>query len=165
MPIHDPPGRIPNFVAVERQSEWHTSALISSAVETVTLPSRLRQHHDFEAALAGDDGVHKIFELQSRVMQDRAQDTNGSKGLTGESVGASAQKAFNLNFSHDDVSSKEPHVFNQIEVTRDSEPKAVDDEMTEDPAIVRRERFYNSEPMLQRYVLHKDCLISIQLAH
>lgn len=156
VPIHDPPARIPKYLTVDCQSEWHTSALISSAVETVTLPSRLRQYHDFEGALAGDDGVHKIFELQSRVIQDGGHGTNGfaakSEQVNGEDAGAKPQTRFDLNFSNEDVRSNEPHLFNQVEVSRGSRPQALDDEESGDPALVRRERFYSSEPMLQRYV-------------
>ncbi|KAI9675722.1 MAG: mtDNA inheritance, partitioning of the mitochondrial organelle [Caeruleum heppii] len=41
IPMLDPP-RTPGRLSLNRSSEWHTSALLSGAMESVTLPSRMR---------------------------------------------------------------------------------------------------------------------------
>jgi hypothetical protein len=48
-------------------SEWHLSALISSAVESVTLPTRLRPHEGLETWMPEEGGIHNIFNLQATI--------------------------------------------------------------------------------------------------
>ncbi|KAI9887521.1 MAG: mtDNA inheritance, partitioning of the mitochondrial organelle [Watsoniomyces obsoletus] len=42
VPILEVPSDVPSLVSVDPRSNWHTSALIMTALETVTLPARLR---------------------------------------------------------------------------------------------------------------------------
>ena len=159
-PIIDPPQRLPSSYNVDRQSEWQTSALISSAVETMTLPSRLRPYHDFEASLTGDDGIHKILELQSSILTDNKDQTpTAKKHLNGANVsndddGSSQVKTeFDVDFTYDSDDSKTSHIFNQVQVTRGFDPElsnASAGEGITDIGLRRKLRFYNSQPMLQR---------------
>ncbi|KAI9932143.1 hypothetical protein ASPWEDRAFT_59420 [Aspergillus wentii DTO 134E9] len=152
-PIIDPPSRLPANFNVDARSEWYTSALISSAVETVTLPSRLRPYHDFEASLAGDDGIHKIFELQSSISGDEEIHAKGTN--RGEDTGDGSSKVttkFDLDFTYDESSSNEAHIFNQMQVSRGFEPEQKDDSAShEDLGLSRKLRLFNSEPMHQRF--------------
>lgn len=161
-PIIDPPRQLPSFLHVDLQSEWYTSALICSAVETVTLPSRLCRYHDFEASLAGDDGTHKIFELQSTIIGKegtRAEKLSASgKGLDPQALECGSEgnveTEFDLDFTYDDLASKNQHIFNQIQVVRGGGfDNAGESEAIDDIGLLRRKRFYDSEPMLQRFVI------------
>ncbi|KAL9637378.1 MAG: hypothetical protein Q9164_002223 [Protoblastenia rupestris] len=65
VPLSIPAGSLPSYVELDRGSQWHTSALLSAALETTTLPSRLRadsQKHglldDLTAALNVNGNQH-----------------------------------------------------------------------------------------------------------
>lgn len=154
-PIIDPPTRLPRSIALDRQSEWQTSALLSSAVETVTLPSRLRPYHDFESSLAGDDGTHKIFELQSSILADN--DTEPSASTGPDDNDSQVKTEFDVDFTYDDDDSKTANIYNQIQVTRGHVPEQEQDRRAPqdfaediDVGYRRKQRLYNSQPMLQR---------------
>ncbi|KAJ5091172.1 hypothetical protein NUU61_006042 [Penicillium alfredii] len=149
VPTIDIPQKLPSYLNVDRQSEWQTTALISSALETVTLPSRLRPYHDFEASLAGDDGTHNIFELQSTINQDFL----GRKKQPSENESSSKTETnFDIDFTYNEDEIKPAHIFNQVQVTRGNEP-GQDAASTDDgdTGRLRKLRLYNSEPMLQSY--------------
>ena len=74
IPLSIPAGPLPQYVRLNRDSEWHTSALLSTALETMSLPSRSRSNtqqrnllSDFEAAL-NTNGNQRIAELQYSMM-------------------------------------------------------------------------------------------------
>src|SRR5450755_845377 len=73
IPISDPPTRIPPYVSLDRQSEWQTTALLLTAIETMTLPSRLRliqgKHGSLDAleTVLNVNGNQKIFKLKSSI--------------------------------------------------------------------------------------------------
>lgn len=73
IPIKESPANVPPYLALDRQSEWHNSANVASAMESITLPSRLRHHHDtictldrMEATL-DTNGAQKIARLQCSI--------------------------------------------------------------------------------------------------
>lgn len=159
IPIVDPPHPLPSYVNIEPQSEWHTSSLIISAVETVTLPSRLRGYHDLEAALAGDSGVRKIFELQSSVIPDKASrpeqplgpEKPGPKKEVKEEDEPEAE--FDLNFTDNERTGNKPHIFNQVEVLRGLEPEKKDEPwFAEDPGLARKRRRLELGSIFERLV-------------
>ncbi|KAI2917593.1 hypothetical protein CBS147320_9236 [Aspergillus niger] len=155
-PIIDPPSRIPQSIYLDARSEWYTSALVSAAMESVSLPTRLRPYHDFEASLAGDDGTHKIFELQSTMVQDgedaAKSHTKPSDDSDEKGPGSSPIKTeFDLDFTYDGLACKNSHhVFNQLQVSRGLADGG-DESGGEDQGILRRKRHFNSEPMFQRF--------------
>ncbi|KAI9871748.1 MAG: mtDNA inheritance, partitioning of the mitochondrial organelle [Pleopsidium flavum] len=74
VPISDPPAHIPPYVTLDRRSEWHNSAILSLALESMTLPSRLNpvdgkrcMLNEFEAAL-NTNGNQKIAKLQCSII-------------------------------------------------------------------------------------------------
>lgn len=142
----DLPPRLPNYLQVDRHSEWQTTALISSAVETVTMPSRLRPYHDFESSLTGDDGTHNIFELQTSFNPGE----HGKKLPTKEDGRAKAENDFDIDFTYESESSRTAHIFNQVQVMRGSENEQSTEPAEEDIGRLRKTRLYNSEPMLRR---------------
>lgn len=142
VPIVDVPQRLPGYLHVDRQSQWQTTALISSALETVTLPSRLRPYHDFESSLAGDDGGHTIFELQSTI--------DPKQSPTNEVGDSKAETDFDIDFTYDREKGEPAHIFNQVQVRRGNEPGEPAEPSGVDIGRLRKLRLYSSEPMLQR---------------
>ncbi|CRL28490.1 Tubulin/FtsZ, GTPase domain [Penicillium camemberti] len=150
-PIIDVPHNLPGYLNVDRQSEWQKTALLASAIETVTLPSRLRPYQHFEASLAGEDGTHTIFELQSSINKIKINDGQ-TKEASNEDGPPKAEIEFEIDFAYDGEYSKGAHIFNQVQVTRGEEPER-DSESTEDTDVgyLRKLRRYNSELMLQSF--------------
>ncbi|OGM43673.1 protein dml1 [Aspergillus bombycis] len=158
-PIIDPPSHTPSKVFFDSQSEWHTTALISSAMESVTLPTRLRQFYDFESSLAGDDGTHKIFELQSSVTSDNGTNEQHlpvkgplTETSASEQGAVKSQAEFELDFTYDGHGSSNSHIFNQLQVWRGAKPDQGNESVPrEDLGLSRKQRYYNSAPMFQSF--------------
>ncbi|KAL4880202.1 tubulin domain-containing protein [Aspergillus karnatakaensis] len=155
-PILDPPSRLPNTLRVNNFSGWYTSALVSMAMESVTLPTRLRPHHDFEALLSGDDSLRRIFELQASIIPPKEdQGHEGSQSTRPEVPRPGSSKArsrFHLDFTYDLPDSDNSHIFNQLQVLRGAQPEEGENEepVVEDLGMARKMRLYNSEPMFHR---------------
>ena len=138
------PKRLPDYVGLDHSSEWHTSALLETAVESVMLPSRMRAEsqqrrtlNDLEAAL-NVNGNQRIARLQCSVFDphvledqraakakrpkkpDKRAASAGFNALTGE--GHELENAEDLNlvfFPHVLVQksgreNEAPHAFGQI---------------------------------------------------
>ncbi|KAI5290092.1 mtDNA inheritance, partitioning of the mitochondrial organelle [Ascosphaera aggregata] len=58
---------LPAYCNLCPSSEWYSSALLASAVECVTLPTRLKQYGDLGRGnwIPGDNREHNIYELQA----------------------------------------------------------------------------------------------------
>lgn len=121
-------------------------------METVTLPSRLRQHYDFEASLAGADNTRTIYELQSTI--PRSEEPRPQESLVdAQDAQEDAQTEFDVDFTYDHFVGKNKQVFNQFQAIRGLEfNRNVTPGETEDLGLLRRMRFQNSEPMTQRLV-------------
>ncbi|PKY09086.1 tubulin nucleotide-binding domain-like protein [Aspergillus campestris IBT 28561] len=158
-PIIDPPSRLPGSIHLNHRSQWYTSALISCALESVTLPTRLRAYHAFEASLAGDDSSHNIFELQSTIIQNQdkyRQQHPVSAGVSEDtddrgSHPAEAQTKFDIDFTYDGFEGERPHVFNQLLVMRGIESPEDESPSYEDTGLQRKKRHYDSQPMFQSF--------------
>lgn len=48
----DPPAYLPEYISLDEHSEWHTSALLCTAMETATLPSRLKSRNGLSSTLS-----------------------------------------------------------------------------------------------------------------
>ena len=109
--------------------------------------------------------MHRIFELQSTVVQD------GPDGIMQldegqEDTESKIQTEFDVDFTYDNLECANAHVFNQIQVSRGINPKQVDPSVpTHDIGSVRRRRHYNSEPMLQRQVPTVPVLLMVVLTN
>ncbi|KAL8827284.1 MAG: hypothetical protein Q9191_003285 [Dirinaria sp. TL-2023a] len=82
IPLSMPCTPLPHYIHLDRSSQWHTSALLSAAWESATLPSRLRLDHtkrgfldDMVAAL-NVNGGQRMAGLQCSLL-DPSQ-VNGS---------------------------------------------------------------------------------------
>ncbi len=88
IPISIPPV-LPRYVEIDRSSQWQTSALLSTALETTTLPSRLRDssrnHATFdvmEAAL-NVNGTQRIAKLQCSIVDPSVLEAEKSRFVKG----------------------------------------------------------------------------------
>jgi hypothetical protein len=79
-----PSNTLPNYVRVDRKSPWHVSALLSTAFESMTLPSRLKNQNGFRQSLdeiAGAlnvNGNQNIAKIQMSVCLDPASHPQGN---------------------------------------------------------------------------------------
>ena len=62
--VSDPPATLPHSVSLSAHSEWHTSALLSTAMESVTLPSRLKPRNGTRSSLYEMENVLKYADNQ-----------------------------------------------------------------------------------------------------
>ena len=166
VPIADPPGILPSDVSLDRGSSWHTSALFSTALESVTLPARLKAVegsrftlHDLELALNANRNQH-IANMQLSVgspepvplANERAEE--GSISPTGVTAGL---RVFDMDLSTktDDEVRKSGvntmHTFGQVEVTRDDRSVAEEVENSS-----RRQRTVVSPTVLRS--VRKGCM-------
>ena len=74
IPLSIPPIQLPQYVHFDRNSQWHTSALLSAALESITLPTRMRHRtqkrgfvDDLEAVL-NVNGKQRIAQLQCSML-------------------------------------------------------------------------------------------------
>ncbi|MCJ1361937.1 mtDNA inheritance, partitioning of the mitochondrial organelle [Acarospora aff. strigata] len=81
IPVLVPPQKCPSYVDLDQTSQWHTSAMVSVALESMTLPSRLRPLNgerctlgQMEAAL-NTNGHQNIARLQYSVIDPETSQT------------------------------------------------------------------------------------------
>ncbi|GLI81167.1 mtDNA inheritance, partitioning of the mitochondrial organelle [Penicillium ochrochloron] len=149
VPLVDIPQKLPSYISVDRHSEWQRSALLSAAVETITLPSRLRPYHDFEASLSGDDGRHNIYELQSTFNPEKQHENAPTSDAERSSK---PQTKFDIDFTYDNQDTETATIFNQVQMMRGQETEtSTQPSGSGDIGHLRKLRLYNSEPMLQSY--------------
>jgi hypothetical protein len=125
------------------------------AMESVTLPTRLRPYQPFESLLAGDDSIRRIFELQASLTSpketnDTPKPARASKVQSSEPGSSKVKTKFDLDFTYDSPDSDESHLFNQLQVLRGDEPEEDDTSPEGDLGMVRKMRLYNSETMFHR---------------
>ena len=92
VPIHNIPAHLPDYASLDASSQWSTSALQAAAVESITLPTRLRGSQSgratfdtLETTLNGD-GNRRIMSLalSAKVNSDTnsLRQVNGANGDT-----------------------------------------------------------------------------------
>lgn len=73
------PSVLPSYTTLDMQSQWHRSALFATAMESVTLPSRLRSHHGARQTLdqlvsaLNINGNQNIAKIRMSIDQANAQ--------------------------------------------------------------------------------------------
>ena len=170
IPLSIPPTQLPQYVHLDRNSQWHTSALLSAALESNTLPTRLRPNtqkrgflDDLEAAL-NVNGNQRIAQLQCRMLDpnnaplicaiahgsadDRAPSDN-KRILVEEDGPKLAQRIFDMDLSCCDARSTSPfgtqydvsgHVFGAVETTRIGTEAVREEESDGDEITYARKR-------------------------
>ena len=162
--LNTAPTPVPGYINLQGRSEWLTSALLCSAVESATLPSRLRESRTRHATLSlledalNTNGGQKLFELQMSV--------DG----TGDFVPETQSNGFGNGF-HDDESShameldsagldtsllpcvqgtprSNLHVFSQVETRRSKDAPLPTEGVRPDERMRMR---LHDESILERY--------------
>ena len=87
IPIAAPPANLPSHVTIDRNSQWHISALLSVALESMTLPSRLRAVEGMRSSLGqieaalNINGNQRIADLRFSVVdQESGQKMHSQAG-------------------------------------------------------------------------------------
>ena len=181
VPISNLPLSFPRYISLDSTSRWHTSALLSTAIESMTLPSRLRSSDhkrgtldSFESAL-NVNGNQRIAQLQCTVAESKQQDRepqpasqmsqNDSRVNTFNSIhlqleedgtGDSDANVHPLDmdfFPGEAFRNKEPHVFGIVDSLRDDHQKTnhMDDD-EEDEGFARKRRRIAGRPSQERYI-------------
>lgn len=198
------PSALPDYVQLEPNSDWSTGALLSSVIESMTLPTRLRPgtgggpgirqaNMAIYEDLLSNDG-RNVWDLQARVKSEQQDQTtggthaneNGTRHIEAvhdsridsgrwrdtNSIGTdtnpdSGRSSFDINFKpfiptpqnaplslRSSASSKEEHVFTQLESHRCSPTLAALMQQRDESAILHNERLqqlYSDETVVRSY--------------
>ena len=169
VPVISPPESVPDFIDLDRASEWDTTALLVAAVETMTLPARLRGPPELHRSLADLEAVlnvngnQKVHQLQCKIGSDNDPPNllpaNGQTQITASqrmdrsdhehdprasnSTKSSSPTYFDVDFSVDGMEKAQPakytHIFGQVEVGRGADLRQKNDSPTQEQDIAGRQ--------------------------
>lgn len=119
---------LPQYCNTRTGSEWYSTALLASAIETITLPSRLKEYRTrgIDTWLPDDSQGHNIFEAHSlaspeetQMPDDRVREQQDEfLAMDTYEQDEILSAGFDINLSPM-PSSKDTHVFGQTRVYRD----------------------------------------------
>ena len=176
VPMSIPATPLPQYVHLDRNSVWHSSALLATALESATLPTRLRPGlqkrgllGDIEAEL-NVNGNQRITQLQCSIVDSEAVSRPGdTPGQRDDRMASNANSAMveedepeafdvslDINLScidHSASSSSRSRIFGAIEGLRGvgysfTKQEQDDDEVT----YARRRQRLLGRPMIERSV-------------
>lgn len=138
------PPSLPEYVHLEKGSDWSSSALMATAIETIMLPSRLRRNGGRQAPLSfleaalNTNGRQNIFELAANVSAsenvteadaEKVTDINSHANtaliprMVHEDESSEPISAFDINYTSRQthaLTGLQQHIFSQISVQRGS---------------------------------------------
>lgn len=190
VPMSVPATQLPQYVHLNRDSQWHISALLSTVVESMTLPTRLRPDKQ-RRGLLGDIEValnvncnQRIAQLQCTILDpdtelprpangygshdDRAP-SNTVHATAGEGDGDMITLHLDMNLSTGNrVSSSyasqhdtSDHIFGAVENMRGKRQEAGDQELNEDEiTYARKRRRLAGWSVVERFVARQSFTIS-----
>lgn len=137
MPLSAPETKLKG-VQMDVKSNWHYSALLATAIESVTLPSRLRQTTDL-----------RPLSLDEMTM---SLNTTGRQHLAAMTLNIDGEKVelFSFDKERRDVS-QDARSFGHIKVMRDTKPGPKKGEEEDEKHDEKRHRI--GDPVYTRYVL------------
>ncbi len=154
VPIAVPQGRLPHGVSVNSSSLWHTSAMVATALESVALPSRLKDEPNRDTIgtiteLLNVMGKQTVANLRMSVTETSrglASAPPPDKRLKGEGEGhGTGRLELDIDFSPSDEAeptrqngSKPYHLFGQAVTLRGDKVDREDDEDAEDADVTRQ---------------------------
>ena len=188
VPLSVPATQLPRYVQLNRDSQWHISALLSMALESMTLPTRLRPDTqrrgllgDIEAAL-NVNGNQRIAQLQCTILDpdtelprpvngygshdDRAP-SNTVHAMVGEGNGDMITSHLDMNLSTVNRGSSSyasqhdtsEHIFGAVENMRGKRQEADDQELDEDEiTYARKRRRLAGWSVVERFVARQSLL-------
>ncbi|RMD40614.1 hypothetical protein DV735_g4519, partial [Chaetothyriales sp. CBS 134920] len=126
------PGKLPSYVNLTGTSDWRTTALLCSGLETLTLPTRLHSEHSRYAPLSffqdtlNVNGGQNLFELSMSVNCQGSQTETGKQWRSQQHAATNGGNANGWEQAILDLSlqpgkgcaSESTHTFGQIEVCR-----------------------------------------------
>ncbi|KAL1954794.1 hypothetical protein VTO42DRAFT_697 [Malbranchea cinnamomea] len=158
IPIMDPPRSLPTYLTADMRHKWHSSALLTMALETVTLPTRLRQYCGLGYWLTDRDNHRKIFNLESAITGVNFGPTESAKldedfllrdDLDSYDLSRLLLENFQVDFSPlAPPKSKDVYVFTQCRVIRHS--RMVEEGLT-NGGVGRQALQVVSQPIVQRF--------------
>ncbi|KAI9050043.1 hypothetical protein LZ554_006188 [Drepanopeziza brunnea f. sp. 'monogermtubi'] len=95
VPMTVPSSRLPGYVTIDMKSQWHIGSLLSTAFETMTLPSRLRMHNNSRASMdqlvnvLNVNGNQNIAKVQMSI--DQRASSNGQQQVAGPDLRAKSR--------------------------------------------------------------------------
>jgi hypothetical protein len=102
------PSSLPRYVNLDPINDWISSALIATAIETVTLPSRLRELGGRQASLSllvdmlNIDGRQNLFELAASLPSSAPEN-----GYTGEGTSGFSNRHAETSLAHSSQTNRE----------------------------------------------------------
>ena len=177
IPMSIPPSSLPRYISLNRSSQWHTSALLSTAIETMTLPSRLRPGErkggnliQMEAAL-NVNGNQRVAKLQCSIPDDedtksgvveastkdyRLPQLDAGQTLFDEGDLQMTNATLDMDFFCTDLKSshlktvRQEHVFGQVDVYREGSESR--DELGEEEGYSRKRIRLANLPICEKFV-------------
>ncbi|KAF8473573.1 tubulin domain-containing protein [Kalaharituber pfeilii] len=113
VPIRSPPAKVPSYITFDHVSQWHTSALISTGIETITLQTRMKgplsgsRLNDLSTVLTVNSG-RNISLLSMEVLDGRHINSP-----TGNAGAATEEHIVDLSWT-----GEEKHTFAKVKVAR-----------------------------------------------
>lgn len=80
IPIAHRPRSVPEYINGDLQSDWYSSALIAMAVESVSLPTRLRKYAGHDIWATDEGSPRNIYSLHGTIGKGRLAHASGSNG-------------------------------------------------------------------------------------
>lgn len=192
IPLRVPSLPLPPYVHLDRSSQWHLSALLSMAVETMTLPSRGQSHDErigldaLESSL-NVTGNQRIAGLQCsirhRLTMEPPEEVHGNIATDGR-LPASSINGWELDTTFGDASQdmdfygaggggsqKQEHIFGRVESLRGyGRLEAIADK--DEPSIGMRQRrrlesrrVEKSVPRIPFWLPHASLMIMLGNMH
>lgn len=130
IPIADLPSRLPSYVKPDLRHTWLSSALISLALESISLPTRLRGHEALDLWEIASRDSRNIYHLESTVGTKELSGFSTDKGNSGRRTSSGHDddddgpqenlKQFDVQLSPRGLASThDSRVFHQLSVRRD----------------------------------------------
>lgn len=179
VPLSIPAAPLPEYIHLDRDSEWHSSALLATALESMTLHSRLRPDisrrgilGDLEAALningnqrisqlqcsIKDSETHPLRSVSARGEHDDRAPSSRNATMIAEDGGETINPNLDINLSGGDYRTSvsyvnHHHTFGAVEGIRGT-GKAVIDEDIEDDEVTyaKKRRRFEGLPVIERFV-------------
>ena len=144
------PSVLPPYVQMDRQSLWQRSALLATAVESATLPSRLRDNGGRTGHL-GDLGAFLNFEGKRNIAQLQFSAMNPAVALTNDSL---AHEDMDL-FGFEGPEGSADHTFGVVKCIRGRSHELTNGEVERSPSPKRQ---MLDSTLVERFVSRKSAI-------
>lgn len=180
IPLSFPAAPLPPYVHLDRSSQWHVAALLSAAVESMTLPSRIRPGiqkggflGDLEAAL-NVNGYQRVAQLQCSIIidpedelpqdssikgsKDRRLVSNTNHTMVKEDEVENVRTSLDINLSSGDGTSsassvaKQDHVFGAVEEIRGKVEETQEERDPDEVSYGQKQRRCAGLAVIERFV-------------